>query len=151
MTQLNHTAMRQPVHPTITSSQIDELVDEFYRKVRSDAVLGGLFEHNMTAAWDVHSVTMKSFWRAVLLKTGEYKGKPVPAHQKIDGLTRLDFHRWLELFDHTVKECIDPAAGSAVAEIARRIATSLWMSRSMDPMLDPPVWPEWTDHPPHDQ
>ncbi|MDJ0930191.1 hypothetical protein [Breoghania sp.] len=30
--------------------------------------------------WDPHLARMKRFWASVLLKTGEYKGKPVPAH-----------------------------------------------------------------------
>lgn len=144
-------AIREPLHPSISENQVNNLVDVFYRKVRRDERLHPLFEHNMTAPWDAHLGKMKTFWRSVLLKTGEYKGQPVPAHQKIRPVSDLDFQRWLDLFDQTLRECIEPAARPAVAHVARRIATSLWLSRSIDPTINPPVWRPWNTGAHHDE
>lgn len=129
-----------PVHPTITSEQVSLLVERFYERVRKDPELGQIFEANISMSWDQHLSKMKSFWRSVLLKTGEYSGKPVPVHQKIVEITDDRFNEWLSLFSETTAEIFTPDAVPLVNEIAQRIATSLWLSRTNDPYASPPVW-----------
>jgi len=131
---------RRPVHPTIDTVQISELVDQFYTKIRADERLALLFAEGMARDWPAHLDRMKAFWRSVLLKTGEYKGKPVPAHTKLAEIKTEDFQRWLFLFEETAIELFDPAAVPIVLETAERIATSLWLARNPDPFTNPPVW-----------
>ena len=131
---------RQALHPSITAEQIDRLVDEFYTEVRRNTRLSPIFDANMSGDWDSHLEKMKAFWRSVLLKSGEYKGQPVPVHLKIKEVTSQDFEEWLWLFSATANRVFHGQAAELVIEAARRIATSLWLSRSTDPFASPPAW-----------
>jgi len=131
---------RQPVHASITSEQISMLVERFYESVRADERLGPIFAAHISGEWDEHLQKMKAFWRSVLLKTGEYKGRPVPAHAKITGVETIDFGRWLTLFERTARTLFEPAAVPLISATAERIATSLWLAMNPDPFLSPPIW-----------
>lgn len=131
---------RNGVHPSISADQISVLVDRFYSQVFDNALLGPIFEQQTTDNWPLHLEKMKAFWRSVLLKTGEYKGKPVPAHQKLNGITTQHFDEWLTLFSQASDEAFSPDAAPLVNAAAARIATSLWLSRTTDPFASPPEW-----------
>ncbi len=134
-----------PIRPKsnleITHEQISRLVDEFYLSIRNDAQLAPIFERIIDGNWEPHLEKMKAFWRSVLLKTGEYKGQPVPKHNQIDGLETEDFLQWLELFSKTTKQIFDETTAMQVNETAKRIASSLWLARNKDPFRAPPKWP----------
>ncbi len=133
---------RKPVHPTIDAAQISDLVDQFYGKVRAHERLGFLFAQGMEKDWPEHLNRMKAFWRSVLLKSGEYKGKPVPVHMKLAEIKTEDFQQWLSLFEETASELMDAEAVPIVLETAERIATSLWLARNSDIFAKTPVWAE---------
>ncbi|MEH0071535.1 group III truncated hemoglobin [Pannonibacter sp. Pt2-lr] len=105
-------------------------MDSFYDAVRADERLGPIFEARMAGHWDAHLERMKSFWGSVLLKTGEYKGRPVPAHLPMrQEVESDDFRRWLTLFRQTARSVFaDPEAAAIVIRQAERIATSLWLA-----------------------
>lgn len=123
---------RAPAHDTISEEQVSDLVDRFYERVRSNEKLAPMFQQHMSLDWSEHLPQMKAFWRSVLLKTGEYKGKPVPAHTKMRNVETVDFWIWLDLFGLTVREVFTPAAQPIVIEVAERIATSLWLAMTAD-------------------
>lgn len=131
---------RKTTHPSITAEQISTLVDDFYSKIRHDEQLGPIFGGQLDGRWEPHLEKMKTFWRSVLLKTGEYKGQPVPVHNQIDGLKTEDFLQWLELFTQTANTTFTPDAAPLVIEAAKRIASSLWLARSNDPFQNAPQW-----------
>ena len=131
---------RTSLHPTITQEQISALVDQFYSEIREHPRLGPVFNKHIDGHWRPHLAKMKSFWRSVLLRTGEYKGKPVPVHQKLEGIDTADFAEWLALFAKTSGTVFSPEAVPLVNEAAEKIATSLWLSRCEDPMAQPPDW-----------
>lgn len=133
---------RTLAHDSITAEQVSQLVDIFYERVRSDEQLAPMFLQHMSLAWPDHMDRMKAFWRSVLLKTGEYKGKPVPAHTKMQNVETEDFARWLDLFGMTVREVFAPAAQPIIIQAAERIATSLWLAMKADPFSKPPIWPK---------
>ncbi|MGI9350151.1 MAG: group III truncated hemoglobin [Rhizobiaceae bacterium] len=138
---------RTSVHPTITENQISALVDQFYTEIRNHSGLGPIFQLHLDGHWDEHLDKMKSFWRSVLLRSGEYKGKPVPVHQKLDGIGVEDFGEWLTLFARVSREIFEPDATPLVVQAAENIATSLWLSRTNDPFASPPDWPHLTQFP----
>ncbi|WP_162653570.1 group III truncated hemoglobin [Lentilitoribacter sp. Alg239-R112] len=131
---------RIALHPTITEEQISEMVETFYARVQKDDALAPIFANNIQNTWPVHLERMKVFWRSVLLKSGEYKGQPVPIHQKIDGLTEENFEQWLILFADTAYSIFHSDAAPLVFGAAKNIATSLWLSRNQDPFAQPPKW-----------
>ncbi len=142
MPHLNHPTnlAAASVHPSITEEQISQLVDRFYTAIRADARLGPIFESHIGDKWDIHLDKMKKFWRSILLKSREYDGRPVPAHQKIEGLGTAEFDIWLIHFSKVAFNIMHPEAADITIELAKRIATSLWLSRFPDPTVSPPQW-----------
>lgn len=130
----------EPHYATITSEQVSRLVDEFYGEIRKDPRLGPIFDGVIGDNWPTHLARMKGFWRSVLLKTGEYSGRPVPAHMGIPDLREDDFRIWLERFQVTAGSVFDPEATPHVVAAARRIATSLWLARFGTPFTKAPDW-----------
>ncbi len=102
--------------------------------------LGPVFDEKLQGRWDEHLVKMKSFWRSVLLKTGEYKGQPMPAHVRLKTAVSEDFQIWLGLFRDTAFECFDAEAAPLVIEVAERIAQSFWLGMFGTPFSSPPQW-----------
>lgn len=132
---------RQPAHPSITRQQISDLVDNFYDIVWKDERLGPIFAAELDGRRPEHIAKMKSFWESVLLKTGSYDGRPVPAHMKLQGVEGDDFKIWLGHFRSVVDDTFDPAAAPLVIEAAERIASSLWLVMFGNPFNSPPQWP----------
>ena len=123
---------RVPAHASITREQINELVESFYGRVQGDPRLGPVFAGRIED-WGPHLAKMKLFWASVLLKTGEYKGKPVPAHFAMKEVAEDDFRIWLEHFRTTVAEIFEPDARPVIIAHAERIASSLWMAMFATP------------------
>ena len=100
-----------------------QLVHRFYGKVRDDTMLGPIFAARI-ADWPPHLERMVTFWSSVALMTGQYHGRPVPAHTPLPK-EAAHFDRWLALFRATAEETCTPAGAAHVMERAERIAQSL--------------------------
>lgn len=109
----------------IDEVMIHDLVHEFYAKVRTDEMLGPIFDARI-ADWEPHLARMCDFWSSVALMSGRYHGQPMPKHLPlpVDG---RHFDRWLELFEQTAVELCPPAAAGHFVDRARQIAKSLEM------------------------
>lgn len=113
----------------IDEAYISHLVESFYARVRVHPELGPIFERAIGDGWDHHLAKLKSFWASVALNAGTYSGKPVPAHMKLDALTRAHFTTWLGLFEETLEETApSPAVVPYFMERANRIAQSLQLA-----------------------
>ena len=88
----------------IDEAYISHLVETFYAKVREDFQLGPVFERVVKDNWEPHLTKMKAFWTSVILRTGEYKGKPMVAHSQVKGGEAVHFDIWLRLFEETLNE-----------------------------------------------
>lgn len=125
---------REPAHPSIDNAQISALVDTFYGRIRDNDRLGPVFNGRLDGRWEPHLEKMKAFWRSVLLKTGEYKGQPVPTHSRLTEVVSDDYRIWLELFRETAFDVFeDEAAARIVIRQAEKIAQSLWMATIASP------------------
>lgn len=115
-----------PKRPTITEDGIALLVDTFYARLRSDPILGPVFEGKIAPdAWPRHLATMRRFWSSVMLTSGAYSGNPVGVHRGVPGLERPMFAHWLELFGQTADDLFEAEPAAAFAVKAKRIAFSL--------------------------
>lgn len=86
---------------------IETLVNAFYERVRSDEVLGRIFDEVARIQWNEHLPKMHAFWETVLFRSGGYTGNPLAAHASLALLTdmgREKFERWLALFHATVDD-----------------------------------------------
>lgn len=104
-----------------TATGLDEevlraLVHRFYDKVRGDAVLGPIFAARNTD-WGPHLDRMVIFWSSVVLMTGRYHGRPVPAHASLS-IDASHFDRWLALFRQTVQDLCTPEGAVHVTQRA---------------------------------
>lgn len=110
---------------------IDDLVENFYGKIREDDLLGPIFAERI-AHWPPHLARMKAFWRSVLHNSGEFSGNPMLKHLAIPGLELDHFSRWLELFYESLREAEgDREATQLVGGRARMIADSLLTAIAM--------------------
>lgn len=109
----------------ITEDSLHQLVDAFYARVRQDELIGPLF-NDVVHDWPDHLERLHAFWSSVMLTSGRYKGRPLPAHlQHADRITGHSFARWLEIWGETSSELFEPPAAAALQEKAARIAESL--------------------------
>jgi len=111
--------------PSITEEGLKVLVDTFYGRVRQDPLIGPVF-NGAIADWPEHLDKLQAFWSSVMLTSGRYKGRPLPAHIKhADVITPAMFGRWLAIWKETTADILQPAAAAAMQEKAARIAESL--------------------------
>ncbi|PDQ23082.1 hemin transporter [Mesorhizobium sanjuanii] len=116
----------QPLdHAAVDRTSIGKLVREFYAKVRNDERLGPIFAREIIGDWEPHLEKMTDFWCSVILKSGDYHGRPVPAHLRLKDVTEADFDVWLALFCQTTAELFAPETAAVFIDRAERIATSL--------------------------
>lgn len=113
-------------HPAITPASIAQLVTLFYGRARDDALLGAIFT-NAVEDWPHHLEQITRFWSAMILKTGDYDGRPLAPHLKL-GLNKAHFDRWLSLFEQSALEIFPAPAAAVFITRARRIADSFEMA-----------------------
>jgi hemoglobin len=109
----------------ISETNLALLVDRFYAKVRSDPLIGPVFNAAIED-WPPHLSKLSAFWSSVMLTTGRYKGRPMAAHLRHAAHIKPEmFARWLDLWRETARETLQPCAAEAVIGKAERIAESL--------------------------
>ena len=111
--------MPHTLSASLDEAQLATLVDRFYDKVRSDPLLGPVFNPRVDD-WDAHKVLMTSFWATVALRAGHYRGNPLAKHQPLP-IGVEHFRRWLALWRATAGEVLDAEAASLMIGYAERI------------------------------
>lgn len=112
-------------HDGITEESLTALVDAFYARVREDALIGPVF-NDAIRDWPEHLHKLQAFWSSVMLTSGRYKGRPLPAHVKhADRINSASFERWLSIWTQTTDQMLDPDSAAAMQDKAGRIAQSL--------------------------
>jgi hemoglobin len=107
---------------------LQALVRLFYARIRQDAELGPVF-NDAIKDWPEHLEKLTDFWSSVMLTTGRYKGRPVPAHLKhASRITPALFQRWLAIWADSTNELMAPEAAQALQVKAARIAESLQLA-----------------------
>ena len=107
----------------IDEDMIRRLVHAFYDRVRGDGLLGPVFETRI-GDWGPHLERMCAFWSSVVLMTGRYHGRPMPAHVRLP-IGGVHFDRWLALFEATARDVCPAAAADHFVDKAHAIASSL--------------------------
>lgn len=110
-------------------TEISELVDRFYAKVREDDEIGPIFNETIES-WDAHLALLKDFWTTVLTGEPRYKGNPMVAHFPLK-LDKRHFHRWLSLFEETAAEIMSAEHAQIILRKAEQIAANIERMRAM--------------------
>jgi hemoglobin len=113
----------------IDENLIARLVHKFYDRVRTDEMLGPIFESRIQD-WDAHLKRMCAFWSSIVLMTGQYHGQPMRAHLPLP-IDAGHFDRWLNLFADTAHQSCDPEAAEIFVDRATKIAQSLELGVAM--------------------
>ena len=82
-----------------TEADVHHLVHTFYGGIEEHPTLGPFFADLDLSA---HLPRMVAFWSSVVFQTGTYRGRPLDAHLRLEGLTTDHFAHWLERFKTTV-------------------------------------------------
>ena len=88
-------------------TDIEFLIDTFYKKAVTDDVIGFFFTEVVVLQWEVHIPIMCDFWESVLFGQAKYKGNPMLKHIELSrkhALKSEHFKQWLLLWEATVKE-----------------------------------------------
>lgn len=94
------------------------LVDTFYGKIRTDELLGPIFNERIQDRWPIHLEKMYTFWQTLLLEQHTYHGRPFPPHMNLP-VAHEHFEQWLALFTTTIDELF---SGEKAAEAKWRAA-----------------------------
>jgi len=78
-------------------TDVKQLVDTFYEKVREDELLNPIFNNLIQEHWPEHLEKMYRFWQTILLEEHTYFGSPFVPHAKLP-VKKEHFDRWLQLF-----------------------------------------------------
>ena len=135
-----------------TTADIKTLVDQFYEKVRRDALLAPIFNEIAQVDWPSHVETLYTFWETLLFGSGTYQGAPFPKHSILP-VEKAHFDRWLELFLATVDENFSGPKAEEAKGRALSIADTFCSAHGRAPAaddlasaliqaLEPPTFPD---------
>jgi hemoglobin len=109
-------------------ADIVRLVDDFYDGVRSDDLLGPIFNDIAHVDWSSHLPKMYDFWESVLFGSAQFKGNPLAVHRALAArapMTAATFERWIALFHATVDALFAGPMADQVKDRAVRIAATM--------------------------
>lgn len=108
---------------------IELLVNAFYNKVKTDKVIGFIFNDLVKVNWEKHLPVMVNFWENALFYTGSYAGNPMNYHQHLHNniipLTLAHFEQWNNLFLSTVDELFEGEKATLAKQRAISISTAM--------------------------
>ncbi len=104
-----------------TEADVRQLVDEFYGKIRTDALLNPIFADVARVDWTRHLPKMYAFWNGMILGIPGYSGRPFPAHVNLP-VSAAHFSLWLDLFKATVDEHFSGPGATRAKNAAASIA-----------------------------
>jgi hemoglobin len=107
----------------IDEPMIARLVATFYARIREDAILGPIFNPRVKD-WQKHEAKIATFWSSVMLQSGTYHGRPMPAHAPLP-VVAAHFDHWLKLFGESACDVCPAAQAAMFVERAAAIAQSL--------------------------
>lgn len=101
---------------------LEILVNAFYDKIKTDDVIGYLFNDVAKVNWEKHLPKMYDFWENILFQTGNYSGNPMLKHKELHEKSTMEsahFRHWNYLFNQTVDAFFE---GEKANEIKLRAA-----------------------------
>ena len=108
-----------------TREDIELMVDEFYEKIKTDPVVGFIFNDIAKVNWNRLLLTMYDFWENTIFFTGGYDGNPMKIHKHLNQLIALKkehFSQWNRLFTETVDELFEGRNASLAKQRAANIS-----------------------------
>lgn len=89
----------------LTRADIEKLLINFYEKVKTNPIIGFIFNDIAKVNWEQHLPIIINFWETILLDNPVYKKNAMEVHyalNKIIPLEKKHFDTWLNLFYESV-------------------------------------------------
>lgn len=115
-------------------SDVNQLVNLFYAKIRKDELLGPIFnKHIANEQWPEHLEKLTDFWETNLFGIPKFKGNPTAKHRNVDSglnhsISQLHFGKWLQLWFETINELFEGDLADHAKDAARRMSTGQFMA-----------------------
>lgn len=107
-----------------TSEDVKLLVDNFYKKVGLNPLIGPIFHGILKNNWQPHLDKMYGFWETILFDVQKYSGSPFPPHRNLP-LDQIHFDTWRILFKETVYDLFE----------GKKADEALWRADKMGEMF----------------
>lgn len=107
---------------------IIKLVNAFYDKIKTDAVLGSIFMDIAHVNWEHHLPRMYDFWENILFSTGNFDGNPMLTHKALNQKIQMDFthfNRWNTMFNETVDALFKGETAEEIKNRAMNISKAM--------------------------
>jgi hemoglobin len=118
---------------------VELLVNTFYDKIKTNAILGHIFNDVAKINWEEHLPKMYSFWASLLLGEHSYTGNPMIKHvelSKLTAMTATEFSEWISLFYQTLDDLFEGERANEAkiraANIARLMLHKIEMEKKKD-------------------
>ena len=112
--------------PDISSRKdIEELIVQFYEKVKPNPAIGFIFTEVVHIDWEHHIPIIVDFWETILLDNQVYKRNAMEVHYELNKkipLKKIHFENWLSLFTSTVDELFEGKTATLAKTRAKSIA-----------------------------
>lgn len=107
------------------------LVRSFYGKIRTDTVLGPIF-NAIINDWETHFELLTDFWETQLFLKRKYQGNPITIHQAVDEktnqtITPEHFGLWINLWFETIDSLFEGERAWIAKNRAQKMSTMLYM------------------------
>lgn len=131
-----------PPRFNVARTDIERVVTAFYKRVRSHPTLGPVFAQSIPStadAWEPHEAKIARFWANAILHERSYSGNPMAVHMATPHVHADHFPIWLDLFEATLRDTLNPDQADSFNAFARRIGRGLQMGMMYrDPDPDQP-------------
>jgi hemoglobin len=107
-----------------TRADIEQLIVDFYEKVKLDKTIGFIFTEVVPINWAHHIPVIVDFWESILLDNPVYKKNAMEVHYDLNKkvpLQKEHFDSWMHLFITTVDELFE----GKIAALAKTRAKSI--------------------------
>jgi len=117
-----------------TRDDVFKLVSNFYKLIRTDELLGPIFNSNLSnEQWPKHIEKLTDFWVTTLFGKACFKGNPSKAHIDVDiglnySMEQVHFGRWLELWFTTIDSLFEGSLAQRAKDASRKMATGLYLN-----------------------
>ena len=112
--------------PDISSRKdIEELIVQFYEKVKPNPAIGFIFTEVVHIDWEHHIPVIVDFWETILLDNPVYNKNAMEVHYELHKkipLKKIHFENWLSLFTNTVDELFEGKTATLAKTRAKSIA-----------------------------
>jgi len=107
------------------------LVTEFYKKIRTDELLGPIF-NKAILDWPQHHEQLTDFWESQLFFVAKFKGNPVLKHIQVDAqnkysIAALHFGVWLNYWFETLDALFEGECALRAKNRARNMGSHFYL------------------------